>query len=99
MNRDLRACDVLEDALVSRRFAPLVMLRRGTGDRHYHIELLELFPGARNGAERTRDDLRVNSAAFHLRQQQFELAMPDEWIAAYQGHMQRFPLVDDGKNL
>ena len=48
-------------------FAPLVVFRLETVDRHHHIELLKLFPGARYNAERTRDDLCVNAAAFDLR--------------------------------
>src|SRR5258707_12893746 len=90
--------NVFKDALVSGGFPPLVMFRLQTIDRHHHIEFIELFPGARNHPEGTRDHLRMHSTALHLWQKQFKLPVAHEWVASYQGSMKRFVLVDDRAN-
>ena len=98
MDRYLCACDVFEDAVVGGGFAALVVLGLEAVDRDDDIELLELFPLGGDDAEGAGDDLGVNSAALDLGQEEFELAITNERIAAYEGDVEGLVLVDEGED-
>ena len=98
VNSDACPLDILEDAFIGSWFAPRIVLWLETVDRYHDIQFLECRPLAGDDPERTRDNLRVDTASFYLRQQQFDFPVPHQRIATNERHVKRFVLVDERKH-
>src|ERR1700722_6143899 len=98
VNGHPRSADVLEDALVGGWLAAFVVLRLQAVDRYHDIQLLEPAPVGWNNSEGAGHDLRMYSAAFQLRQEQFKLTISNQRIPAYKRDMKRLAFIDERKH-
>jgi len=79
-------------------FAAFVVLRLQAVDRYHDIQLLEPAPVGWNNSEGAGHDLRMYSAAFQLRQEQFKLTISNQRIPAYKRDMKRLAFIDERKH-
>ena len=94
VDRNGRLRKILQYTLVSRRCAANIVFGLQTVYGDYDIEALEVGPMGGNGAEGAGNDLDVNAATVELGQEGFELAISDEGVAADEGDVERFVLID-----
>ena len=78
-----------QDAIVGGRLAPLVVLGLQSVDRDHDLQPPQPDPFLRNRAHGARDDLRVDAALGHPRQNLVQLAIADQRLAAHDRHVQR----------
>ena len=74
--------DVLEDAIVGGRLAPLVVLRLETVDGYHHLQARDRRPLDWDRPDRAGDHLRVDASLGQLGQDLVELSKPDERFTA-----------------
>ena len=84
VDRNARLRKVLQYTLVGRRCATFIVFGLQPVDRDNYIEAFVVRPVSRNWTEGAGNDLGVDAATVELGQDGLELAVADEWVAAYQ---------------
>jgi hypothetical protein len=95
---DFVSLDMLEDAVVCRRFSPFVMFRLQAVDRDTEIEIPYTSPLGRNRADRARNDLCGDPALLECREQGRYFPESHQRFAAHERNVQRLVLVNQPKN-
>jgi len=95
---DSCALDIREDALVGGGSTAFVVLGLKAIDGYDYVELSEALPLGGDDAEGTGDDLGVDAAGLDLRQEEFELSIADQGVAADERDVQGLFFVQESEH-
>jgi hypothetical protein len=94
---DSGVLDIFEDALVGGGLAAFVVFGLKAIDGYDDVELSKSLPVGGDDAEGAGDDLGVDAAGFDLGQEEFELTIADQRVAADQGDVQRLFFIQESE--